>query len=372
MKQYLIIFLLMPCFVWGQKIEIKNTLPIARKQAVVDIPWKQVQDKNPGIDTTGFKVIESKSKKEIPFQLEYKGREAVQNLLVQVDVAAKSSVGLVLVKGSPKKFQTKTYARFVPERKDDFAWENDRIAFRVYGKALENYPKEMAYGVDVWVKRVPEMVLDKRYKLNKYHVDNGDGLDYYHVGRTLGAGGIAPYMNDTIWYSKNFTEWKILDNGPLRSTFQLMYDEWLTGNVKVKAVKTISLDAGLQLSKTEVKFDWDTSNNLPVVAGIIKRKEPGAILLNEADGIMGYWEPQHGNDGTTGVGCVFSSAVTKMMVNDEQILGLINVNKSKGSIIYYNGAAWDKAKMITGSGQWFDYLKQFKNMIEHPLLVTVK
>ena len=25
---------------------------------------------------------------------------------------------------------------YVPERKDDFAWENDKIAFRAYGKAL--------------------------------------------------------------------------------------------------------------------------------------------------------------------------------------------------------------------------------------------
>ena len=31
--------------------------------------------------------------------------------------------------------QEEARGRFVPERRDDFAWENDRIAFRVYGPA---------------------------------------------------------------------------------------------------------------------------------------------------------------------------------------------------------------------------------------------
>jgi hypothetical protein len=37
----------------------------------------------------------------------------------------------------------KTYARFVTELKDDFAWENDKIAFSTFGKALEKKQKEM-------------------------------------------------------------------------------------------------------------------------------------------------------------------------------------------------------------------------------------
>ena len=34
--------------------------------------------------------------------------------------------------------ETVTYARFVPERSDDFAFENDKVAFRIYGPALKN------------------------------------------------------------------------------------------------------------------------------------------------------------------------------------------------------------------------------------------
>ena len=45
------------------------------------------------------------------------------------------------------------YGTFMPQRKDDFAWENDRIAFRVYGPSLER-TGEISSGIDVWCKRV--------------------------------------------------------------------------------------------------------------------------------------------------------------------------------------------------------------------------
>lgn len=69
------------------------------------------------------------------------------------------------------------YGRYVPERKGDFAWENDKITFRMYGKVLESTPKEMAYGIDVWVKKTDRMVLNERYKRGHYHDDLGDGMD---------------------------------------------------------------------------------------------------------------------------------------------------------------------------------------------------
>src|SRR5689334_14241715 len=49
----------------------------------------------------------------------------------------------------------KAYGRFNRERFDDFAWENDRIGHRIYGKALETWEGEplTSSAVDVWLKR---------------------------------------------------------------------------------------------------------------------------------------------------------------------------------------------------------------------------
>jgi hypothetical protein len=351
-------------------ISIQNNSDLERKETVVSLQWETIISHYPQIDTTGFVVINAATKKQVPFQLEHQGLKKIQNLLVQVDVKAKSTLSLLIQKGKPEIFTTKTYARFVPERKDDFAWENDRIAFRTYGKAIEK-TKEDAYGLDVWVKRTNKMVINERYKLGDYHIDHGDGMDYYHVGFSLGAGNMAPYVNDTIRYSANYHQWKVLDNGPLRSTFQLIYDTWDAGGIKVNATKSISLDAGSQLNRIENVYSFEGDKPLPVVVGIIKRPQTGIISLNEQQGIMGYWEPTHGLDGTTGVGSILTNTVNNMAVGNTQMLAKTAV-KSNQPIIYYTGAAWDKAGKITNAKQWFNYLDTFYQQIKEPLIITIK
>ncbi len=352
-------------------ITISNPTSTNRKEEVVAISWKSISLKYPNIDTSNFKVINSLTKKEVPFQLEFRGEKMVQNLLVQVDLAAKASTKLLIQKGKSGTFVTKTYGRYVPERKDDFAWENDKIAFRMYGKALEQTPKEMAYGIDVWVKSTSRMVINERYKRGKYHDNLGDGMDYYHVGFTCGAGNSYPYVNDSIYYSKNYVRWKVLDNGPLRTTFALEYDEWDVAGMKVKAIKIISLEAGSQLNRIEAQYNYTSKPSMDLVVGIIKRKDQGTMLLDEQQGIMGYWEPQMGEDGITGVGTIVTNPVIKMKVSDTQLLTQATSQKNQ-SFVYYTGAAWNKANVITTASAWFSYLQGYKNRIENPLKVTIE
>jgi hypothetical protein len=51
-----------------------------------------------------------------------------------------------------KRDDFKAYGRFVRERRDDFAWENDRVAHRMYGAALETWAQEplTSSAVDAW------------------------------------------------------------------------------------------------------------------------------------------------------------------------------------------------------------------------------
>lgn len=351
-------------------ITIQNNSALHRNEAIVAIKWGAVLATYPKIDTANFVVINSATKKQISFQLEHLGQSSIKNLLVQVDIKAKSTLTLLIQKGKPETFVVKTYARYVPERKDDFAWENDKIAFRVYGKALEK-TKEDAYGLDVWVKRANKLIVNERYKLDDYHIDHGDGLDYYTVGFTLGAGSMAPYVKDTIRYSGNYRQWKVLDNGPLRSTFQLTYDTWNAGGIKVKATKSISLDAGSQLNRIENVYSFEDNKPLAVVIGIAKRPENGVISLNEQQGIMGYWEPTQNKNGTTGVGSILTTLVSGMVVSNNQMLAKTTV-KNNEPIIYYSGAAWDKVGKITNAKQWFNYLDAFCQEVKNTLIINVK
>jgi len=352
-------------------ITVENKGNTPRTDEVISIPWPSLLAIWPNIDTANFSVLNVVTKEKIPFQFELQGKNTIQHLLLQVSVPMQSTITLSINKEKSSLQATKTYGRFVPERKEDFAWENDKIAFRMYGKELENTPKEMAYGMDVWVKSTQRMVINERYKRGRYHENLGDGMDYYHVGLTLGAGNIAPYLNDSIYYSRNYVRWKILDNGPLRTAFQLDYDDWDVAGKKVKAIKTISLDAGSQLNKIEASYYYADSAALPLVVGIIKRKDPGTLLFDEKEGIMGYWEPEMGDYGITGVGCVFITNPTQMKLTNQQLLTISPSVKNK-PFTYYTGAAWNKAGVYTSADQWFSYLHQFKNHLNNPLLISLK
>lgn len=336
---------------------ISNPTAVAITDKVFEVSWNSTVTMLIE-DTASFIITDVKTNKQVVFQLETKGTNAIQNILIQASLQPKESRKYMISFGKRIPFVTKTYGRFVPERKDDFAWENDKIAFRMYGKALEQTPKEMAYGMDVWVKRTSRMIINERYKRGEYHVDHGDGMDYYHVGFTLGSGNVAPFINDSIWYSKNFVDNKVLDNGPLRTTFQLFYDKWDVAGRQVKAVKTISLDAGSQLNRVEVKYEG-AIENLPVAVGIIRRKDKSVMYLNEQQGVMGYWEPTFEHDGTTAVGCVFPDSVQHMTITPKHVLTTTTCGAGN-TLVYYTGAAWDRAGIITNSAAWIQYLTKFK------------
>src|SRR5690554_6450763 len=194
----------------GKVIAIKNTLDFDRLE-LVSISYETFL-KLKDADMASFKIVNQESKEEYPYQLEMLGQDTTQNILIQVRVPALSEVKLIVKAGEPIAISNKTYARYVPERLDDFAWENDVVAFRMYGEALEGRNND-AQGMDIWVKRTNDLVIDRWYKSDDYHKDYGEGLDYYSVGQTLGAGDIAGYSNGTIYYSKHYRTYDILDNG---------------------------------------------------------------------------------------------------------------------------------------------------------------
>jgi hypothetical protein len=98
------------------------------------------------------------------------------------------------------------YGRFVPEREDDFTWENDKVAFRVYGPSSGG--KGSVSGVDPWFKKVDYSIIDKWYanflQDISYHEDHGEGYDIYHVGPSRGVGGTAIWVDGVAYAAAMF------------------------------------------------------------------------------------------------------------------------------------------------------------------------
>ena len=319
----------------------------------------------------------------IPSQLTYDG-----NLIFQTNIKAKESILYLIKIGNPQNYPPKTYGRFITERKDDFAWENDRVAFRIYGQALIPIDGP-SNGLDFWYKRTDQLVVDKWYKddlagKQSYHNDNGEGLDDYKVGRSLGGGAMAPYPQDSLVLNENFTEQKVLENGPLRTTFQLTYKDITVEGETFSESRTFSIDAGSNLTK--VTQEYGTKEPIPVAAGIVKRSEDDAaypLYTQKGTYSVVYEEPASEKVGKVFVGMVFPKGVenvksdtytiihpkTKNVETHSHVLAITTYYPGQ-PITYFTGFGWDKFGFAS-LDEFINYLSQFSKAIEEPLIIKV-
>ncbi len=352
-------------------VTVTNSSAIDRSGELVEIPWQAVAGKLALAE--GMQVIVTDpAGKQVPYQLVKNGAEQVQALLFPATVAAGQSAVYSVAPGTPETFEPRVYGRFVPERKDDFAWENDKAAFRMYGPALEA-TGEISNGIDIWVKKTDKLVIDKWYKddlagVASYHADHGEGLDCYKVGRTLGLGALAPYANDTIWLGNNYVKQEVLDNGPLRVTFRLTYAPFDVAGETVTETRTISLDAGNQLNKVSEHFAMQAPR-MTVASGIVLRPEEGGVTAFDAQGgYAAYAEPETA-DGIIYVGMVSPSSFTDVKTACGHLLALGEYGQDTG-YTYYTGGGWSQAGFETPES-WFAYVKDFAARVQQPLTVTV-
>ena len=254
-----------------QVVTVSNPHGDHRLDETVEVAWKSTGMAPAVMDALTSKIIDSQwSEGRLLFKVDLTPGESRKYMVIATGHL--SAVPNPLVR---------THCRFVPERMDDFAWESDRIAHRMYGPALITGEGTVSSGIDVWVKRTRQLVIDRWYKSGDYHKDHGDGLDYYSVAHgglpTRGCGGLGIWDGKQLFASSNFKSYKVIANGPLRSVFELTYDAWNANGRRVSEVKRISIDAGSNFSRVVSTFSAEGEKTLPlqVGIGIAKRDKVG-------------------------------------------------------------------------------------------------
>lgn len=320
------------------------------------------------------------------------------DLLFQHDFAAGEKSATFTIETVDKQvapYPSKVYARYVPDRLDDFAWENDLIAHRIYGVGLEQPsagPDLMPVGgsgVDVWSKRFPYFVIDRWYNKdhNALHTDTGEGLDMYETGQARGDGGIGVWDGKVMHVSRDFRGWKVMANGPIRAEFELTYEAWDAGNgAKISEVKHFAMDAGHYLDRVESTFTITGATELTIGIGLTMHSNKGettniAPANDEKNTWQSLWETYPTN-GQLGVAVVlapdakfagFAQAqanepVSRGLRPDKLILAKV---KSGETLHYYSGAAWDQLGNVKSAEQWSAYLTALAERLRAPVKVSV-
>ena len=369
-----------PCNALAQKLQLTNPLNVDRPAEVVEVPLTQVM-KNLRLTEAKLESLvatDAKTKKRIPSQLySYRNGLDPDTLLLLVQLPAHGSMNISF-KVDPKALvqQPLVFGREAVERKDDFAWENELVAYRVYGPALQA-TGEITSGIDVWSKRIPNLVIDNFYKRDaegaathnpdlSYHKDNGQGLDSYLVGPSRGCGGTGVWSEGQLWVSKNYTFKRILANGPIRFTFELKYDTWNAGGRTVVETKVITLDAGSHMNRIDSAYTFIGQEAIEVAAGLAIHTGSEATFP-AGDNIASVWDvPQDPSAGRIATGIVALPEENPKTLKTADNILMIFERKPGETFTYYAGSGWSKAEMKSQT-DWNSYLSSFLEFRKKPI-----
>lgn len=362
---------------------VKNTLPFQRNLEIVEISKSQLHADD--LANIGIKNLKT-GKFQITQLVDNNGDGSMDEILFQPDIASNSEVEfeIVLITEEERpKAPTLCYSRFVPERTDDYTWENNKVAFRVYGPVAQKMKEDnvkggtLSSGVDAWLKRVTYPIINKWYKetlidkTGNYHKDTGEGLDDFHVGVSRGVGGLAIKIDSSYYFSKNYIKHRTITTGPLRTSFYLEYNTWNAAGKEIKESKVVSLDLGSNLSK----FSTNIKGTNYISAGLTLHEKDGTVTGNNKNGWVSYWQP-HGNSelGTAIVADknTFKSFETHSVATKDLSNAYAHLNVLNEHVTYYAGFTWLKSKQFSTKEAWEAYLNKFSEQINHPLEVRIK
>jgi len=366
-----------------KSITLTNTLNSERSFETVELSKELLL-----IDDLSTIGIQDTETKEILVTqtLDYDNNGIVDAILFQpkLEKNSKKTFLILSVNDSlkPKK-DILCYSRFVPERTDDYAWENDKVAFRTFGPRAQEMKENnipggtLSSGIDLWLKKVEYSIIDKWYHKNLkekgyYHKNHGEGYDPYHVGISRGTGGIGIWKADSLLTSKNFISYKTIAIGPLRTVFELEYAPW--SEYGISETKRISLDLGSNFTKFEINLS--SVKEVPNYAiGITLHDGEGDIIINKQNGLFGHWE--NIDNSYLGEGIIVDPKLVleafdyRTTVLDQSQLLILTKPFQKRSLIYYVGFGWSKRESIHNKNDWIKMLKEKVKRTNNPIKVDI-
>ena len=359
----------------SETIEVSNTLDFARNRELVSAK----------VDVSTPHILKDAQGNEVAYQI------SGDAILFLPDVPAKGTATYTWTAGTPAEVEPLTTAFFLGDRrKDDFCWENDKAAYRMYGPAL--LPENPSSGVDLWLKHSSKLTADAMYKQEAnegkpYHVDYGLGIDSYKVGHAAGCGGLAIVSEGKIWPGGPFAKYEILEQGPLQTVFKLSYDSVQIGSNVLTEEITITVQAGANLNKAEVVLNGTPIEDLQLGGAIFLHDSIQNLLIEATRGFFTYCESAnsdkgiykvHEKQGIDATQLDFGRNYCAVYVPEAEFFDeLANTQTATRSykvgdtLTYYFGGAWSKRDYKT-DGEWVTAINNDVLKLQNPLTVVVK
>jgi pectinesterase len=369
------LMVMLVCVAMGgdRQLRVTNPAPFDRHEVTVEVPWERLE----GIPADRPAVFEN-SRRLVSQTIDVDGDGIPEVLLFRASFGREESkVFTIREDATPVDGVSQTDVKYVLPRKD-VAWENDRIAFRIYGSELAG---DVLNGIDVWVKRVRHHVIDTWYGGDSlkgkarvsYHVDHGEGADFFTVGKSLGCGSTALWADGIVEQSGLFTSYRIIATGPIRLMFFVGYEKQSSTGVPFREEKIVSLDAGCNLNRIDVSYPGMTREGaLAIATGLVKRPNT-TKYANEAEGWVSLWGPTNDDsaNGELGTGIVIPPETFRGAPEDSLHCYVLGMTTPERTLTYYTGAGWTGSGDVATVEEWNEFLRRCARELKFPLRLDV-
>jgi len=364
----------------GKTVVVTNPLAVTRPSETVSVKWSELGLK-PG--DTALRVWDVAANVPVAYQDDQRRG----CLIFSVKLGAKERKEFRILRDASlpqADLSIVCWSQYLPERMDDFAWENDCFGARAYGPIIMRPApagqKLVSSGIDIINKCVSYPVLHRwfveRTGEGSYHKDHGEGMDNYKVGPSRGCGGLAARSAEGWKYSINWSKTKVIQCGPVRTEFELTYPAW-GGFGEEK--RHVTLDRGQYFAHYTTKFAGKAPTGVkvgPALDCAKARQHNGAIATNLEQAWMANWEPANvdGKDTGTIATALLLDPQYGAATTDEDALGCRYLFPAKGGkeLSYWAGATWSGARKVRNAKDWHRTVADFAAALRAPVKVELR
>jgi hypothetical protein len=360
----------------GKRVIVTNPIDVYRPAETISVPWSKLEVEP---NDSSVRVWDMRLGKALAFQDDGKG-----NIIFSTPLKPFEKRLFAILKDAKlpqADMSIVCWAKHVPERKDDFAWENDKFGARTYGQMLMEAPpkgeKLISSGIDIFNKCVsyptfPKWLYGKGE--GSYHKNHGEGMDVYMLGKARGVGGIGQYKDGKWSHSINWKDSKVIMVGPVRAEFEIVYDSW--GNMG-KETRHVTIDRGQNFAKYTATFS-SPLQDVFVGPGLDindKRTHDGDMKFSLKRGFISNFEPvAKPEDGQIATAIILDplSKTSKISTDELDCIYLLSTLSNEGSITYWAGSSWSLAGDYTTPQEWHNAVEDFTKALNNPVKITVK
>jgi len=380
-------------FLLSITVSVSNPLDTPRESVPVVIPIDQQEEVN---------SVQIKNHPTLPYQLDDTDMDGrFDELVILLDLKAKATETLnINLSSKPQTttFEPETYAYI---RLNDKNKKHPKVTAISYPGDVENiqmYNSIYGHGavleglhnairvymdnrqsIDLYAKNHPQLELDSTgFYTTREQLAKGYGRDILWAGTSVALGSFRGYQNNkpvTIDTVASRTQ-KVIANGPLRSIIEVEDRGWMYNGKTLHMTQRYTIYGGHRDIDVDVTINNAPNSNI-YSTGVQKLESDNEGFI-QPDGLAGSWGSNIPDKGmkdvvdTLGLGIYVPAPYLKETKEDDVNYLTVLKADSNGHIKYTitSGAVRDITSPHNAA-DWFAYLRQWQNELQHPVKVTI-